>query len=316
MSDYCPVKMRGNAGYGRFNGQEPIPLAASNNASRVIKYVSIFGIRYASYGMVELRVHDINVVADLTRHDPTAPDPDESVVNDGTPFGIAESTKGKTFAAQYEDIAANALTLVWLAPWPALEFTCNLIFEGLEFYLVFTVDILGSLTPGSCRFVHPVLEALTTEDQEEVITKTMELSTIQTLNAIILTSSIAAMFFATFQLLPSAQAAYTIAMITWTASTMLLIYTLAEYYLNGLSTSIEAGFSLFVLMIGIILAGTQISEESLLVKAFSFLDKYRGDSLPEWGYHTTFYWCAGVGLLIWSHLNGINTEYQTDTSKT
>ena len=188
--------------------------------------------------------------------------------------------------------------MAWLLPWPALEFTCNLIVDALEFHLVFTVDILGTLTPGGCTFVQPVLEAMTTEEQEGVVTKVMGLSTIQTLNAIIIASGAAAMFFATFQLLPGAQAAYTIAMTTWTVATMLLIYTLAEYYLNGLLTAIEAGSALIALIWTIFTAGTQISEQGLLGKALSFLIKYRGDPLPEWGFHTTFYWCARVLVLL------------------
>ncbi|RLI48268.1 MAG: hypothetical protein DRO73_09805 [Candidatus Thorarchaeota archaeon] len=45
-------------------------------------------------------------------------------------------------------------------------------------------------------------------------------------------------------------------------------------------------------------AGTQISEQNVMGKALSFLSKYRGDPLPEWGFHTTFYWCARVLVLL------------------
>ncbi|RLI58532.1 MAG: hypothetical protein DRO93_09670 [Candidatus Thorarchaeota archaeon] len=285
--------------YASIDGQsDGYPIAECDNASRVIKYVAVLGYCYSSCEVVEMRIHDIGVVADLNRHDPTGPDPERSRPFDGTCSGTTESDRGRAFVAQYEDIAVGALTMAWLLPWPALEFTCNLIVDALEFHLVFTVDILGTLTPGGCTFVQPVLEAMTTEEQEGVVTKVMGLSTIQTLNAIIIASGAAAMFFATFQLLPGAQAAYTIAMTTWTVATMLLIYTLAEYYLNGLLTAIEAGSALIALIWTIFTAGTQISEQGLLGKALSFLIKYRGDPLPEWGFHTTFYWCARVLVLL------------------
>ena len=64
------------------------PLAECDSASRVIKYVVVMGYRYCTYDLVEMRVHDIRVVADLNRHDPTATDPEEPVVYDGTERGL------------------------------------------------------------------------------------------------------------------------------------------------------------------------------------------------------------------------------------
>ncbi|MHA1741898.1 MAG: hypothetical protein ACTSVD_07395 [Candidatus Thorarchaeota archaeon] len=59
------------------------PLAECDNASRVIKYVAVLGYCYSSYDVVEMRVHDINVVADFNRHDPTLSDSDAPVVDNG-----------------------------------------------------------------------------------------------------------------------------------------------------------------------------------------------------------------------------------------
>ena len=46
------------------------PIGECDNASRVIKYVGILDYRYSSYNLVDMRIHDINVVADLNEHDP------------------------------------------------------------------------------------------------------------------------------------------------------------------------------------------------------------------------------------------------------
>ncbi len=42
------------------------------------------------YRLVDMLVHDINVVADLTKHDPTAPSPEDGTPIDGTRAGVAE----------------------------------------------------------------------------------------------------------------------------------------------------------------------------------------------------------------------------------
>ncbi|NHI83379.1 MAG: hypothetical protein EAX81_03655 [Candidatus Thorarchaeota archaeon] len=76
----------------------------------------------------------------------------------------------------------------------------------------------------------------------------MSLSTIQTLQVIILAASFTAMFFATFQLLPYAQAIYTAAMIAWTLAALALIYTLAEHFLNGTLTKFTAALRIFSLV--------------------------------------------------------------------
>ncbi|RLI47458.1 MAG: hypothetical protein DRO73_11650 [Candidatus Thorarchaeota archaeon] len=63
------------------------PIAECDNVSRVIKYVAVLGYCYSSYDVVEMRVHDIRVIADLNRHDPTAPDPNVLQEFDGTAEG-------------------------------------------------------------------------------------------------------------------------------------------------------------------------------------------------------------------------------------
>ncbi len=97
------------------------PIAEVNNSSRVIKYVVTLGQRASSYTLVDVRVHDINVVADLSRHDPTAPDTDEPVDYDGTIKGTATPEPEATFQTDLDKVNAE-LQLYWTGPWPELHF--------------------------------------------------------------------------------------------------------------------------------------------------------------------------------------------------
>ncbi len=99
------------------------PIAEVDNCSRVIKYVVTLGQRYSTYSLVDMRIHDINVVADLTRHDPTAPDPDEPVDYDGT-----STSSGEDSARVHEqdteamtDQADASISIYWTGPWPELH---------------------------------------------------------------------------------------------------------------------------------------------------------------------------------------------------
>ena len=74
--------------YATIDGQsDGYPIAQCDNASRVIKYVAVLGYCYSSYDVVEMRVHDIRVVADLKKHDATAANSSGRVVSNGPSSG-------------------------------------------------------------------------------------------------------------------------------------------------------------------------------------------------------------------------------------
>ncbi len=74
--------------YASIDGQSNgYPIAECDNASRVIKCVAILGYCYSSHDVVEMRVHDIRVVADLKRRDATAANSSERVVSNGPSSG-------------------------------------------------------------------------------------------------------------------------------------------------------------------------------------------------------------------------------------
>jgi len=99
------------------------PIAEVNNCSRIIKYVVTVGQRSNSYTLVDMRIHDVNLVADLTRHDPPAPDPEDPVDYDGT------RTPPAYDRARADQEAAQAMDVVdpyWTGPWPLLHYQYSL----------------------------------------------------------------------------------------------------------------------------------------------------------------------------------------------
>jgi hypothetical protein len=63
------------------------PIGECDNASRVIKYVVALGYRYGSCNLVDMRIHDITVVADPNKH---APAGSGSIAMDGGYFGSVD----------------------------------------------------------------------------------------------------------------------------------------------------------------------------------------------------------------------------------
>jgi hypothetical protein len=79
---------------------------AWDNASRVIKYVVALGYRADSYNLVDLRIHDINVVADPNKRLPSVPDP---VGSDGTSEGLYEGSIHDLPIPTLEDILSDVV---------------------------------------------------------------------------------------------------------------------------------------------------------------------------------------------------------------
>ncbi len=111
------------------------------NASRVIKYVAILGYRAYSYPLVEMRVHDINVVADLDQHRPPEP-----VALDGTVDGAATNSNRATQESSSQRVAAEYLKGYWTLPWPVYHLyvlatpTLTLLHVAID--LLFTIEVL------------------------------------------------------------------------------------------------------------------------------------------------------------------------------
>ncbi|MCF2138392.1 MAG: hypothetical protein K9W43_14265 [Candidatus Thorarchaeota archaeon] len=130
--------------YASIDGQgDPQPITECDNASRVIKYVAILGYRYSSYGLVGMRIHDINVVADLNRHDPTAPGQGEAVESDGTAGGIITNSKKTKLECNTQNVAAAYVLGNWTGPWPVYHLY---ILSSVSLTLIhITIDILFTI---------------------------------------------------------------------------------------------------------------------------------------------------------------------------
>ena len=124
--------------YSSIDGQgDAYPLGECDNASRVIKYVVILGYRYSSYNLVDMRIHDINVVADLTRSKPQGAPPVEDGDADGT-----EQTYSPTILQIVDQLLIEAISNVivyWTGWWPRLHIVIS---STTVFHM--SVDLLGT----------------------------------------------------------------------------------------------------------------------------------------------------------------------------
>ncbi|NWF97021.1 MAG: hypothetical protein HXY34_12840 [Candidatus Thorarchaeota archaeon] len=121
----------------------------------------ILGYRYQSYSLVDMRVQDINVVADLNRNDPNSPNPTEPVRSDGTPSGQGDNAGGTQGVDTYLVEALQFMYSQWIliSFWPAL----NYVVPGLDGNLrpstsapaliSFAVDLLSAITVFSMSIV-------------------------------------------------------------------------------------------------------------------------------------------------------------------
>ena len=127
----------------------------------VIKYVGILGYRYSSYNLVNMRIHDINVVCDLNEHDPNAPsvppptqDPSsgEAISCDGTPEGNGPAV-GADLPADAQSFADQNIACEWLQSWwPTVQISVNAVCGLVSLTILLTIDILGSLNVISSAF--------------------------------------------------------------------------------------------------------------------------------------------------------------------
>ncbi len=113
--------------YTSIDGQgSAYPIVEVDNASRVIQYVGILGYRHSSYGLVDMRIHDINVVCDLSRRNPDYPDdpppsedPEEGLEFDGTETPSKQQEQQSDFDLQQ---ALSEVVPDWTGPWPLLHY--------------------------------------------------------------------------------------------------------------------------------------------------------------------------------------------------
>ncbi len=123
--------------------------------------------------MVDVRLHDINVVTDLDQHDPNSSTPDEPVEYDGTVTGQITS---EASISQGDDLSsAGELVVIWWEGWwPTLHIeilkpggSVATQITGQEGILVYlTVDIIGSVNIVDGFILDWVLDLLNISDAQ------------------------------------------------------------------------------------------------------------------------------------------------------
>ena len=139
-----------------------------DNASRVIKYVGILGYRYNSYNLVDMRIHDINVVADLNVHDPNAPsapppaqDPTEPTQSDGTDVGYTPLASAVQFIGTLAQVALTQTVAWWTGYWPVLHILSSRNTDlGGICTLQIGIDILGSTSMEGFSYSTPMDDSM------------------------------------------------------------------------------------------------------------------------------------------------------------
>ncbi|NWF96565.1 MAG: hypothetical protein HXY34_10540 [Candidatus Thorarchaeota archaeon] len=141
------------------------------NASRVVKYVVTLGCRYQSYGLVDMRVQDVNVVADLNRNDPNNPNPTEPEEQDGIGERSVESLTPSANTVSYMDFAesvAQSIFLWWEGWWPRLHASISFVTPaGSACAFHCSVDLLFDFSIESINAETPSSRQMTAQQKEE-----------------------------------------------------------------------------------------------------------------------------------------------------
>ncbi len=295
---------RGSGGdgaiYSSIDGSgDAYPIGDCDTASRVIKYVVVLGYRHSHYNLVDMRIHDINVEADLNAHDPNASNPEDLVEFDGTPEGYSEgATDGTKDANNAEQLAIDSLTAEWLGPWPALLLTATMDIGTFSFIIQMVVDILGSLTLYSMSLVADALTSMSDQEMEQGLGTVLQLSIIQSLSLIVLVSYVSAQFFATFGKLPEAQVLFAASLVIYIASAIALLVAIAQAYHDGTIRAIDAAMAIISLGATITFGGQTLGSNTYFRRLFSCLDKYETAKPDKWGFHDCFFTYSKLLVLL------------------
>lgn len=105
----------------------------------------LLGYRHYHHSLVDMRIHDINVVADLNRHNPNAPNPDDPVDSDGTATGYKPALAAISFVDMLIDMATANTISWWTGWWPLLHTrTTSTLASGAFCAYQVAVDLFGT----------------------------------------------------------------------------------------------------------------------------------------------------------------------------
>ncbi len=146
------------------------------NGTRVIRYVGVLGYRMDSYTLVDMRVHDINVVTDLNEQDPNSSTPpptrnpphgttQPTIKNDGTGSGYTPTAEAVSFVDMLVEMATSGTQSWWTGWWPVLHSrTSGTLDSGATYAYQVGVDLLGSIVLEAFSVNTPMDDSLSDTD--------------------------------------------------------------------------------------------------------------------------------------------------------
>jgi hypothetical protein len=217
----------------------------------------------------------------LSRHDPNNPDdpPPSGDPENGMPYdGSVKGATGEGPKGQLHDDMVNlsqtAVSCTWLSPWPAVAIDCILVVGTCSLIVSFILDILGDFTLTSFSVQSQFLDAASDSDIELSINSVLGITRIAQLTLEAKIAYKAAQFFATFGKLPGANVGFGIALGIYVVSSTLLIWTIYDSYIAGVSTRMEAFVALVSIGIFLGFDGNSLSRESKLWTVWRHFSKW------------------------------------------
>jgi hypothetical protein len=110
----------------------------------MVKYVAAMGERYSSNSLLDMRIHDITVVADPNKHAPSGPDPVEA---DGTYSRPLSTPDADQAYLSILGCVFDHIVSFWTGFWPVLHFAIEWYVTEIQdtMRIRFGVDLIGCM---------------------------------------------------------------------------------------------------------------------------------------------------------------------------
>jgi hypothetical protein len=192
-----------------------------------------------------MRIHDINVIADLT-----ALNPDSPIKYDGTSDGVGPEPEDELNPAS-QQFANQNLIFQWLQSlWPTLQITVNAAFGVCTLVMDLTIDLLGTVNVVTSNFGiqginfdDPVIAQRVAQQVEQAQISTFETGTHLTLATVaLIVSSWLVINWATYII-------FMVCLGVWSACLFKHLWALYHNYANGYTTGGDTLMGIGVLII-------------------------------------------------------------------
>jgi len=276
------------------------PIAECDNSSRVIKYVAILGYCYSSCDLVETRVHDIRVVADLNRHDPMAANLGERIVSDATSGGYQPSTSAVEFVTTLVNALMTESSMWWTGWWPVLHVRCSrstgsggvcTLQIGIDILAVTTLEEFGCVTPVDDRMSDTQFTTLMESNWKEFYNNAFPTETVLYAAAEGIAIAMDVLLFFMSKVPTADQLiAYSSLLVLWTGLMLAFLCAVWDGVITG-RTSYGSAYGLLVIT-GLITLGEDLVPLLSVAQLFKQIWYMRG--LTGVGFRVR--WCAALAI--------------------